>query len=367
MTIDRGTLFVDGPAAPAPVQLPERKSRTWLWAIAAMAMIAVAGIVLALVTRAPSPGLSPARSIAAQQERQLAGLSEMTDGEQAEMVETGEDAAARNDRIPFTTLALEKVAAFRQLSASAPAYDNALKCMTQAIYYEAANEPEQGQRAVAQVVLNRMRHPAYPNSVCGVVYEGVHRPVCQFSFTCDGSLLRAPVAGLWQRAERVAKAALAGTVEASVGTATHYHADYVLPRWAFTLAKMNKIGRHIFYRFPGRGGSANALHARWSGSESIPGLDMDRLREELAARDDGDIAAEAEFVPGTTVTAHIADRHSANDVGGRLDTTKEWRLSIPDPVGNSGAYSSALGAQGEDAVINSPAVALVDNKKAATP
>src|SRR5207253_7963289 len=116
----------------------------------------------------------------------------------------------------------------------------ALRCLTQAIYYEAANEPETGKRAVAQVVINRMRHPAYPKSVCGVVYEGANAAVCQFSFTCDGALLRAPAQRQWAESRAVAEAALAGNVLPEVGSATNYHADYVLPRWAFTLGKITQ-------------------------------------------------------------------------------------------------------------------------------
>src|SRR3546814_8987348 len=91
---------------------------------------------------------------------------------------------------------------FAVISTSSPQYASAHRCLTQAIYYEAANEPLKGKRAVAQVVLNRLRHPAYPNSVCGVVYEGVNDPVCQFSFTCDGSLLRQPMARQWNESRR---------------------------------------------------------------------------------------------------------------------------------------------------------------------
>src|SRR3546814_6638838 len=149
---------------------------------------------------------------------------------------------------------------FAVISTSSPQYASAHRCLTQAIYYESANEPLKGKRAVAQVVLNRLRHPAYPNSVCGVVYEGVNDPVCQFSFTCDGSLLRQPMARQWNESRRVAAEALAGTVEPSVGSATHYHADYVLPRWAYTLAKIEKIGVHVFYRFPGRAGRRSEEH-----------------------------------------------------------------------------------------------------------
>src|SRR3546814_10013540 len=85
---------------------------------------------------------------------------------------------------------------------------NAERCLTQAIYYEAATESDSGKAAVAQVILNRLRHPAFPRTVCGVVYQGSSRPGCQFSFTCDGSIRRAPVPALWRRAAEIARAAL---------------------------------------------------------------------------------------------------------------------------------------------------------------
>jgi hypothetical protein len=124
---------------------------------------------------------------------------------------------------------------------------------------------------VAQVVLNRMRHPGYPSSICGVVYQGSERSTgCQFSFTCDGSLARVPAAWAWKRAQGVAKAALDGAVFASVGHATHYHANYVVPYWADSLDKAAQIGRHIFYRFKGSLGSSRAFSQRYSGSEPLP-------------------------------------------------------------------------------------------------
>ena len=193
------------------------------------------------------------------------------------------------------------------------------------------------------MVLNRVSHPAYPDSVCGVVYQGSNQAVCQFSFTCDGSLLRNPVPSLWDSARRVAAAALGGYVEESIGAATHYHADYVLPRWAYTLGKIEQLGHHIFYRFKGRPGSASFLTARWSGHEAIPALDYGRLRREFSGR----VAPEPaeQFVAGLTVTPSVADRHAAADVGGRIDTTKQWRLTIPDPVEASQSYRQTVEGQ----------------------
>ena len=146
----------------------------------------------------------------------------------------------------------------------------ALRCLTQGIYYEAALEPTNGQEAVAQVILNRVRDPNYANSICGVVYEGAERTTgCQFSFTCDGALARPPVAWAWSRARLVAERALAGHVAASVGTATHYHADYVHPWWAPSLNKLTQIGAHIFYRWKGVYGEPAAFRQAYSGREPL--------------------------------------------------------------------------------------------------
>jgi spore germination cell wall hydrolase CwlJ-like protein len=144
----------------------------------------------------------------------------------------------------------------------------ALDCLTQAVYYEANNQSEDGQRAVAQVVLNRVRDRAFPSSVCGVVYQGSQRTTgCQFTFTCDGSLNRTPSAAGWTRARAVAAAALAGTVYTPVGSATFYHANYVSPWWATSMDKVATVGAHIFYRW--RSGMERALAFRqpYSGAE----------------------------------------------------------------------------------------------------
>lgn len=152
----------------------------------------------------------------------------------------------------------------------------ALRCLTQAVYYEAALEPDNGQAGVAQVVLNRVRDPNYANTVCGVVFEGAERVTgCQFSFTCDGSLGQAPVGWAWERARKVAERALNGAVAQEVGTATHYHADYVHPWWAPTVAKVTQIGAHIFYRWKGVYGETAAFRKTYNGRE--PAIDEARF------------------------------------------------------------------------------------------
>ncbi len=311
----------------------------------------VALVSLAFVIGSPDP--SRAETGISIRASEVAQLSAMDKGAQAELVIEGESAQARNAQIPLSSLPMGMAKRFTDIASGSAQFDSALTCMTQAIYYEAANEPLKGKRAVAQVVLNRLKHPAYPNSVCGVVYEGVYQPVCQFSFTCDGALLRKPLARQWRESKAVAEQMLAGSVEPSVGTATHYHADYVVPRWAFTLAKIEQIGTHIFYRFPGSAGNAGAFTRRWSGRESVPSIDMDRMRQLFAANYE---PQEPEFTPGLTVTPHVTDRHAPSDVGGRIDTTKGWRPSIPDPVSSGGSYNAALEQQGESDAIAIDAV-----------
>ncbi len=299
--------------------------------------------------------------------KQAQSLAQVNEGAGAELVLQGQSAQDRNAMIPVSGGRLEQVAAFSALGAGNSSYQTALKCMTQAIYYEAANEPVLGKRAVAQVVLNRMRHPAYPSSVCGVVYDGANKAVCQFSFTCDGSLLRAPMARQWQESVKVAAAALNGSVEPSVGTATHYHADYVLPRWAYRLGKIEQIGRHIFYRFKGDWGNSRAFTHAWSGREVIPLLDMARLRNALNAQTDPVSELADNFVPGLTVSEHVTDRHAAADVGGRIDTTKEWRLAIPDPTEASSTYRDMLDRQGETVSKSGTLVAEATPPRKVTP
>ncbi|WP_235506473.1 cell wall hydrolase [Altererythrobacter sp. Root672] len=146
----------------------------------------------------------------------------------------------------------------------------AQQCLTLAIYYEAANEPDAGQRAVAQVVLNRVAHPNYPNTVCGVVFQGSERTTgCQFSFTCDGSLARKPARQWWDRAAKVARAALAGAVYAPAGLATHYHTVQIHPYWADSLATVGTIGAHRFYRWRGAAGTAAAFSDFYRGGEPL--------------------------------------------------------------------------------------------------
>ncbi len=146
-----------------------------------------------------------------------------------------------------------------QLVRPAPAFafkahtTNDADCLTQAVYYEARGEGDDGMRAVAQVILNRVRHPSFPKTICGVVYQGaMQQTSCQFSFACDGSLARPVEAWAWRRAKTIATAALGGYVMKSVGTATHFHTLAVDPRWSSNMVKIATVGQHTFYQFQGR-------------------------------------------------------------------------------------------------------------------
>lgn len=173
-----------------------------------------------------------------------------------------EDALARNAAIPISSLVNPAAHPFLLLTPDIETKQRALDCMTAAVFYEAASESDEGQAAVAQVVVNRVRDPAYPKSVCGVVFQQSALGGCQFSFTCDESMTRIPNPAGWARARRAAQAALTGKVETTIGLSTHYHTIWVAPDWSATLVKTAVIGAHIFYRALGHDGGS-----RYGGGE----------------------------------------------------------------------------------------------------
>jgi spore germination cell wall hydrolase CwlJ-like protein len=269
-----------------------------------------------------------------------------------------EDPAAIADKVDLSVFETGAAARPFVLKAGTLDHARALKCLTDAIYYEAANEPDAGQRAVAQVILNRMRHPTYPNTVCGVIYQGSERATgCQFSYSCDGSMARVPARPTWLRAQRVAIQALAGSVYAPVGMATHYHATYVYPYWAPSLNFIGTIGAHRFYSWKGSAGRPSAFFRGHAGREPFPGpkprawtptltplLDPIQLqkqyeREFAAAR----MKAEAEAI----AAARAGIANSATGAAAYRDITpyrpaKAQTYATPD-------YSSAARAKGGDA------------------
>lgn len=123
------------------------------------------------------------------------------------------------------------------------------RCLAVAIYFEARGEPVNGQAAVGQVILNRVRSPLFPETICGVVYQGQMNPGCQFSFTCDGKTDNPRNDAQWAQAQDIARRIMAGELWLpEVGYSTYYHANYVSPYWKGSMSKIDKIGRHIFYK-----------------------------------------------------------------------------------------------------------------------
>jgi spore germination cell wall hydrolase CwlJ-like protein len=216
-----------------------------------------------------------------------------------------EQARIINAALPIDDRSNPAAEPFR-FSGSTASRAQALQCLASAVYYEAGNQDLAGARAVAQVVLNRVRHPAFPASVCGVVYQGSTRVTgCQFTFTCDGSLARRPDPAGWARAKAIADAALKGAVYSPVGWATHYHADYVVPVWAATLDKNAIVGAHLFYHWAGGWGRPRAFEQRYRGQEaSAEGLRSAALAAEAATAGQAmgdDAIAQVDALPGAEI------------------------------------------------------------------
>ncbi|QYU68258.1 cell wall hydrolase [Leptolyngbya sp. 15MV] len=187
-----------------------------------------------------------------------------------------------------------------------------------------------GQRAVAQVVLNRVAHPSYPASVCGVVYQGSERKTgCQFSFTCDGSLRRTPSLAGMARARMIASDALAGSVFAPVGLATHYHTVWIHPYWAPSLAHIGTIGAHRFYKWRGNAGQPAAFRSAYRGGEPVAAANT---------RPSGDFTTEAAD-PIALARVFEEERRKAEGLA------KSAPARAPAPV-----YAPAIEQRGGDAV-----------------
>ena len=190
--------------------------------------------------------------------------------EPVELYALGRDQArAFNAAIPFSRLPNPAARPF-VFAGNAVDLARATDCLAAAQLYEAGDDAV-GERAVAQVVLNRVRHPAFPKTVCGVVFQGQERSTgCQFTFTCDGALARTPGQAAWERARDIAKAALAGKTFKPVGYATHYHTDWVVPYWSGSLDKIGAVGSHLFFRWRGWWGTPPAF--RRSGDNGEPAI-----------------------------------------------------------------------------------------------
>lgn len=203
-------------------------------------------------------------------------------------------ARAKNAATAFYAGQIDPARPFR-FSGTPGDFANARDCLALAALAEAGGS-DQGQRAVIQVVLNRVRHPAFARTVCGTVFEGSQRKTgCQFTFTCDGALARSYSDGAWIAAQLRAEQALRGVVFAAVGNATHYHTDWVHPGWSPKLVKLARVETHLFFRWPGYFGSDAAARMVYRGGEP----DFSAL---AGRRDEGQVSG-AVPTPGTVLPA----------------------------------------------------------------
>ncbi|MFC3786057.1 spore germination cell wall hydrolase CwlJ-like protein [Sphingopyxis italica] len=179
---------------------------------------------------------------------------------------TEADARTQNLKIPLVTKGFVAARPF-VYAGGGDAKARARDCLAAAMLYEAGDDAK-GQQAVGQVVINRARHPAFPKSICGVVFQGAERATgCQFTFTCDGALSRRYSDAAWQRARSNADLMLSGGTDPRVGLATHYHTDWVRPYWSDSLEKIAIVDTHLFFRWPGYWGTPGAFRGAVSGSD----------------------------------------------------------------------------------------------------
>ena len=271
--------------------------------LVAIAVLAI-GVPALLIRHAPSAATT-ARKLPQLPPRRIVPQAELPPVEPVRFVALApDDARAFNATIPFADGPNPAARPYR-FAGGAEDRARATDCLAAAVIYEAGDDTT-GERAVAQVILNRLRHPAFPKTVCGVVFEGSERPTgCQFTFACDGALARrSPSPAAWARARTVATRALNGAVDGQVGYATHYHTDWVVPYWQSSLDKIAAVETHLFFRWTGWWGTPAAFHNPAAQAEpAIAKLaalsDAHRIATGLS---DEEIAADV-----TTAPAPIAD------------------------------------------------------------
>ena len=189
-----------------------------------------------------------------------------------------------------------------------------LDCLTQAVYYESRGESPRGQAAVAQVVLNRVRHPAFPKTICAVVFQGagLGKADCQFSFVCDGSMRQPLDRDAWDKAQHVAARALSGAVIAEIGNATHFHATRLGPQWGDGLIKVATVGLHVFYKFGHKHPDFQAQVIEASNSKpERPALDVKPVLAALIPTAQAAEPPHAEVKPASAETAKEVPAASA--------------------------------------------------------
>jgi spore germination cell wall hydrolase CwlJ-like protein len=252
---------------------PTPTSPTPRWIAVVLIALAVAALALPVALVLTAPRIIPVVKIAAAGPQRVVPKAELPPVEPTAFVDLAPtDAREFNATVAFSTAPNPAARPFN-VSGSPESQARAIDCLAAGVIYEAGDDTS-GERAVAQVILNRVRHPAFPKSVCGVVFQGSERRTgCQFTFTCDGAIMRAIRPEAWERARYVARAALHGSVDARVGHATHYHTDWVVPYWSSSLDKIVEIHTHLFFRWTGWWGTPPAFSGRYTGNEpAIPQL-----------------------------------------------------------------------------------------------
>ncbi len=291
-----------------------------LRAIISFVAVAAVAVPAWVVTHPPATPARPA-ALRALAKRKIVPATVLPSVEPVAFVALSpQDAKAFNDSVPFVTGPNPAARPFR-IAGDAASIARATDCLAAAQIYEAGNDP-QGQRAVAQVILNRLRHPAFPKTVCGVVFEGQERSTgCQFTFTCDGALIRwTPSEVMWRDARALATQALTGRVYKPVGYATHYHTDWVVPYWQSSLDKIAAVHSHLFFRWAGWWGTPPAFNRTVASTEpSVAKLaaisDAHRLGDAMDEAEDAlaaalplfaDLPADAQPPPGALSLAQPA-------------------------------------------------------------
>jgi spore germination cell wall hydrolase CwlJ-like protein len=270
------------PAAAPAVSAPMREARILRILLIIVALLAVAVPAL-IVTFAPP--LPPRRHAVVRAPQRVVPQAELPAVEPLKYQDLAPaDARSFNETVPFSTDPNPAARPFI-LSGTPDDRARAIDCMAVAMLYEAGDDTL-GQRSVGQVIINRTRHPAFPKTICGVVFQGSERSTgCQFTFTCDGALVRhAWSDAAWLRARETATLALTGSVFKAVGYSTHYHTDWVVPYWQSSLDKVARVRTHLFFRWTGWWGTPPAFRRTVSSSEPvIPALAFYSAAHRLAA------------------------------------------------------------------------------------
>lgn len=289
---------IDPPEPPAAFRAPAREpSAQTLW-IALSLVLLFAGLAIGAGAAALTGAFDPLaevfdsldeRPVTATAPARLPPPPEIAPVEYLDVAP--ETAKEINDSVPFTKEPVPAAAPAHLVFRSTDDQQRAADCLAAAAWYEAGNDV-MGQSAVVQVVLNRLRHAAFPKTVCGVVFQGAERQTgCQFTFTCDGSMLRRkPGQTAWQTAQGVALTAMRGVVFPRIGWATHYHTDWVVPNWSSSVDKVAAVDTHLFFRWRGANGKPGAFRGRYTGEEpsisAMTGLSLAHADDEGADAED---------------------------------------------------------------------------------